>query len=143
MLEVMMTPTEEQAKECLIKNINCYYTRVARGAFWWSCAFHVCLYASIIFSAGAALILKIPTQASSPSHQNVAAILAALAALLTTISASGNFQTKWRVSRSGRSAIDCLRVDLIKFTDYDALAERIKDIMTKHAEGISGSDSHS
>jgi hypothetical protein len=81
----------------------------------WSAAYFSCLFLSAAFSALAGFVLKIKAfSTASVLKEDLAALLAMLAALLITLSTVGDFQRKWQANRIAASDTEALAYDLIK-----------------------------
>src|SRR6266550_1151410 len=63
----------------------------------WSAAYFSCVLFSAVFSAFAGFVLKVKAfSTASVAKEDLAALLATLAALLITLSTAGDFQRKWQ-----------------------------------------------
>jgi hypothetical protein len=130
-----------QERDSLINKIKPAYEKADRGSHWWSVAFHGCVFLAAGASAAAALILKLDRFKDNPSRNDIAACLAAFAALLPLISASGNFSQKWTTNRATRAALSDLMLDIDLAAENanpasNDFARRYKDIMAQHERGI-------
>jgi hypothetical protein len=131
-----MTPEE---RESLRNDVEKFYKRRDRSTKMWSALSHGSLFLSAIFSALAALVLKLKSLEGSPYQSDISAALAVAAAVLTTLTAVGSFHRKWRVNRTSRSGLEQLRVELSDpNTDGGRVRTRLKEIIQKHDEGIIG-----
>ena len=109
------------------------------GSAGWATAYHVSLFGAAILSAAAALLLKIP---ASPKA-DVAAILATIAALLTTLSSVGSFESKWHADRDAFYRLDELLLDACASDlDADKLRRRLHDILRTQRSGWIGGEVH-
>lgn len=92
---------DSQKEQSLVARIiltNYFDTRA--NAARWSGIYWGCTFLAAIFSALAALVLKIETLIKNEgAKKDLAALLAVTAALLVTISTSGDFQRKWQANR--------------------------------------------
>lgn len=135
--------TEEQRK-FLSEQIEAKYQWFNRGSRFWSAAHHWSLAVSAIFSAAAALTLKLTIlQATSfplyDNREDVGALLAAVGALIAALAAVGGFARKWQANRISRGRIERLRLDLYDAeSDYATLSNVLKDLIRQHDEGIVG-----
>jgi hypothetical protein len=95
------------------------------GAFFWSALYHVCLLGALILTAASAYLAKFDVSPVSDSASAIAtakqqtdkrrtraATFAAIAALLTAVSAAGGFNGKWKANRDARARLDTVRIDL-------------------------------
>ena len=128
--------TEELTK--LKSMIDEYYTHYNKWSKRWSVIYQSSLYISAAASAIAALILKLDFMKGIQFQTDLSAILAGFAAILTTIAVSGRFDKKWRVNRASRSALKELKIDLSNNVNSDDIRKRLKEIIRKQDEGISG-----
>ena len=123
----------------LAKQLNEKYCWYDKGSRWWSTAHHSSLYFGAAFSATAALLLKLDFMKAWPYTTDLAAAIAAVAALLGTFAASGGFDRKWRANRMSRGKIEELRIDLMDpDADLKSLRERFKAIIEAHDQAIAG-----
>lgn len=114
------------------------YTRWTR---LWSFVHHISLYGAAALSAAAAIIIKVPLPIPpwDISAQDKAAMLAATAALIGTISGIGGFHRKWKTNRRTKSSFEQLQLDfLIEEVDPKQVIEKIQLIIKTHHEGIIG-----
>lgn len=118
------------------------YREYRANAVRWSFAYFGCLFGSALASASAGVVLKLEALKSRPSLKNdSAAALAALAALLITLSTSGDFQRKWQANRTAADAMENLSYDLMKTgtaLDRDSILDRIQAINDARSEGVVG-----
>ncbi|MFC1977895.1 hypothetical protein ACFLWS_06510 [Chloroflexota bacterium] len=123
----------------LQNKIHDKYRHYNRWAILWSAVYHSSLYISAVLSAGAALILQLGVPNQLPDKTDLSAILAGFAAALAAIAAAGGFDRKWRVSRNSRNDIEQLEMDFLgSEIDTTITLEKLKEIVQKHNEGISG-----
>jgi|RhiMetdeSRZDD1v2_1073273.scaffolds.fasta_scaffold338090_2 hypothetical protein len=92
----------------LISAVDTAGRKFRRGSAGWAVAYHVSLFGAAVMSAGAALFLEVPTTPKT----GIAATLATVAALLTTLSSVGGFQAKWHADRDAFYALDELQLDI-------------------------------
>lgn len=129
-----MTPEERDRIQKLIDERTRWYHT---GSRWWSCAHHCSLFIPAIFGAAAVLFLKLDMLKSVPHATDISALLAGLAALVTTISAAGGFHAKWLTNRRSRGNLEAVK---IYFAGTNASAEetlrRLTAINEEHEAGI-------
>lgn len=131
-----MTPEE---KEALTVQVEKLYRSRDGSTKMWSALYHGSLYLSAIFSATAALILKLDSLKGSNYQSDISAILAGAAAIITTLTAAGAFNRKWRVNRTSRSGLEQLRIELSDPNmDGATIRTKLKALIQKHDEGIVG-----
>ena len=114
--------------------------RFYAGQRIWSVAHHVTVFLPIICSvlAGALLQLKLTDLRFAGLDQTgIATVLTSIAAALTSLSAAGGFDRKWRSNRLSRGRIDRLLLD----AESDApnipdLTNQLKEVIAKHDEEI-------
>jgi hypothetical protein len=121
------------------------YREYRANAVRWSFAYFGCLFGAAFASALAGVVLKLDVLKDRPSLKNdSAAALAAIAALLITLSTSGDFQRKWQANRIAADAMENLSYDLLKggkALERDSILDRIKAINEARSEGVVGKDS--
>jgi hypothetical protein len=107
----------------------------------WSFGYHGALYAAVVLSSAAALVLKIGFLGwEDPLRQDWAAILAGLSALIGLISAKGGFETKWRINRRSRGKLKRLQAELkANSADVPSIRKRFVDAVGQHEDDIAGS----
>jgi hypothetical protein len=96
------------SREMLLVQVRGARRRFRRGSAAWALAYHGSLFGAAILSAAAALLIKVPPA----PLEDLAAVSATIAALLTTLSSVGNFQTKWFGNRNAFHALDELLIDV-------------------------------
>ena len=105
--------------------------RFRDGKNRWNFWYYSSMYGAVLFAALSALILKIETSSLKGDWQtDAAALLATLAAILGTVSSTGNFEGRWRTSRKARAAMLKLQADL---KNPDA---NLEDVASKYKEAI-------
>ena len=114
------------------------------GSRFWSTVHHWSLGVSAVTSALAAIVIKLnwlkealPTVYAN--REDAVAIFAALATIITTVSAAGSFGRKWQTNRISRGRIERLQIALSDpAASASAIRDELQDIMKKHDEGIVG-----
>jgi hypothetical protein len=121
--------------------INSYHEYRA-NTVRWSAAYYGCLFGSALFSALAALFLKLEMLGERPKLRNdVAASLATLAALLVTLSSTGDFQRKWTANRVAAASMENLAYELLRPSagaNRESIVTRIQAINDARNAGIVG-----
>lgn len=118
------------------------YREYRGNSIKWSAAYFGCLFGSALLSALAGLVLKLEILDSQPKIRNdLAATMATIAALLVTLSTSGDFQRKWQANRTAAAAMENLAYELVRPTaamNLNTLLSRIQTINEKRNRGIIG-----
>lgn len=118
------------------------YREFRSNTITWSAAYFGCLIGSALLSALAALVLKLEILDSQPKIRNdLAAAMATIAALLVTLSTTGDFQRKWQANRTAAAAMENLAYELVRPTaalNLNTLLTRIQTINEKRNRGIVG-----
>jgi hypothetical protein len=122
----------------IINNYHEYRANTVR----WSAIYFGCLFGSAFFSAMAALILKLEMLGERPKLRNdVAAFLATVAALLITLSTTGDFQRKWTANRVAAASMENLAYELLRPSagaNRESIVTRIQAINDARNAGIVG-----
>ncbi len=97
------------------------YREVRGNAAMWSGVYWGFTFFATILSALAAIILKVESlfAGREPLKRDLAAVFSICAALLITISTSGEFQRKWQANRLAASELERLGYDLLQSRDAD------------------------
>lgn len=118
------------------------YREFRGNTIQWSAAYFGCLFGSAFLSAMAGLFLKLELMDSQPKIRNdLAAAMATVAALLVTLSTTGDFQHKWQANRAAAAAMENLAYELVRpsaATSLDAILSRIQTINDARNRGIIG-----
>ncbi len=129
-----MTLDERDRIQKLIDERAEWYHKGSRG---WSFAHHCSVFIPPIFGAAAVLFLKLDLLKSVQHATDISALLAGVAALVTTISAAGGFHAKWLTNRRSRGNLESVK---IYFAGTNASAEetlrRLTVINEEHEAGI-------
>jgi hypothetical protein len=134
--QTMSTKNLDPIKAILEEHERSY----ANSAWRWKAGYRVLLVFSAIFSSGSALIGQFQhfTFAAAP---DVAAILAASAAVITTLIAALDFESNWRVNRLSRHSVKGLLLESEKSTaDPDKLLSSLQDVVKQRMEDLSKHD---
>ncbi len=131
-------PETKQLGTVIIKSYREFRGNTVR----WSAAYFGCLFGSAFLSAMAALFLKLEVLVSRPKLKNdLAASLATVAALLITLSTTGDFHRKWQANRLAAAEMENLAYELVRPsapTNLDAILTRIQGINDMRNRGIIG-----
>jgi len=116
------------------------YKEYRENAKRWSFTYFTCVFGSAVASALAGVVLKLDSFRNLSVRDDVAACLAALGALLVTLSTAGDFQRKWRANRVAANAMENLAYELLKIEglDRNAVLAQIQEINKRRTEGIVG-----
>jgi hypothetical protein len=136
---VVSAPDEGEARRLLLEQVRRVGRRADRGARSWSSVHHTAVFVSIVFSAGAAFLIKNPVFGlNATDAQSLAAVLALVSALMATLDVSLGFYRKWKVNVTTRTAAGSLLTTLETdpaYTVKDA-GRRLNAINERHALGI-------
>ena len=96
----------------------------------WSFAYFGCVFGAAILSAMAGVILKLDVLTKRDAlRKDIAAISAALAALMITLSTMGRFEEKWRANRLAASAMENTAYDLAQpDADVPTIIKQMQEI---------------
>ena len=135
----------DEERVLLTQQLDTKYRWFNNGSRLWSAMHHWSLGLSGILSALAVVVLKINwlkglLPAVVDNREDVAAGLAALATLIATLAASGNFGRKWQTNRISRGHVERLKIALSDpAADPIVIRKELIDIIKKHDEAIIGS----
>lgn len=91
------------------------YEEYRKNTVRWSALYHGCLFGSALLSALAGLVIKLTLfDKREGFRKDLAAVLAAAAALLITLTTVGAFERKWRANRMAAADMENLAYDLLK-----------------------------
>jgi hypothetical protein len=109
----------------------------------WSLLHHGSLFLAAVLSAAAALVLQLNSlNWTADTKADVAAILAASAAVMGVISTAGGFGKKWRTNRLTKSKLQQLSVYLMSPScDLEKVEQELIGMVKVHHEGIVSSES--
>ena len=97
----------EQDQSLVARIIVANYHETRSNASRWSGIYWGFTFFAAIFSALAALVLKVETIIHNEgAKKDIAALLSVAAALLVTISTSGDFQRKWQANRVAAAELE-------------------------------------
>ncbi len=137
-LTKLFRPETKQLGSVIIET----YREFRGNAVRWSAAYFGCLFGSAFLSAVAALVLKLELLGDQPRLRNdLAASLATVAALLVTLSTTGDFQRKWQANRIAAAAMENLAYELARpsaASNLDAVLTRIQEINNMRNQEIVG-----
>ena len=114
------------------------------GSRNWSALHHWSLGVSAILSALSAVVLKINwLKCAYPSvyenREDIVAVLAFVATLITAVSAAGSFGRKWQTNRVSRGRVERLQIAMsYPSADAAVIRRELQDVIRSHDEGIIG-----
>ena len=120
------------------------YTEARVNASRWSGIYWGFTFIAAAFSAMAGLILKIESFLKSEAiRKDVAALLSVCAAVLISISASGDFQRKWQANRIAAAELEWIGYRFLEQNGKDSrsyLAAVGKTLRQRHFSIVGNSD---
>ncbi|HBL31087.1 MAG TPA: hypothetical protein DD490_30030 [Acidobacteria bacterium] len=126
----------------LVALITQQESRFRTGKARWNFWYYSSMYGAVLFSASSALVLKLEMEwLKGDGQTDAAALLATLAAILGTVSSTGNFERRWRSSRQARATMQKLQADLQNpDVDLAAVAKEYKRAIDAYQDGVVGND---
>lgn len=144
-LQTALQPLVEQSESGQIsvaKSLADNYKETRTSAKKWSGIYWGFTFAAALLSALAALILKVESIFSNNDglKKDLAATFSVCAALLITISTSGDFQRKWQANRIAASELERLGYELLNDRNRvsDSYFQAIGDILHRKNIAIVG-----
>ncbi len=138
LLPALYPPESKALGQVVIDNYHEYRANAAR----WSGVYFSCLFGAALLSALAGLVLKLELLQAWPRFRNdFAATAAMIAALLITLSTSGDFQRKWQANRIAAAAMENLAYELVNAkstAEREAVIAEIQAINDARNKGIVG-----
>ena len=123
------------------------YRETRTNAAKWSGIYWGFTFLAAIFSAAAGLILKLESLPIDEKRQkDISAVLAVCAALLITISTSGDFQRKWQANRIAAAELERTGYEFLEKRSSDAssiLAAVGESLHRRHMAIVGGTGSPS
>jgi hypothetical protein len=120
------------------------YDETRRNASRWSGVYWGFTFGAAALSALAALVLKLETIITSEgAKKDVAASLSVLAALLITVSSSGDFQRKWQANRIAAAELERTGYEFLEKDGADArsyLAAVGESLLRRHMAIVGSTD---
>jgi len=134
---------EETTDRAIVaKAILTNYLEVRANASKWSGVYWGCTFVAAVFSALAGLILKLESlPIEEKLRKDIAATIAVTAAILITISTSGDFQRKWQANRIAAAEIERTGYAFLEKDGTDArsfLATVGKTLLKRHMAIVGG-----
>lgn len=120
------------------------YLETRANASRWSGLYWGLTFAAAMLSALAALVLKLETFVKSEgAKKDLAALFSVAAALMITISTSGDFQRKWQANRIAAAELERTGYDFLEKNGADArsyLASVGPILLRRHLAIVGGSE---
>jgi hypothetical protein len=120
------------------------YLETRANASRWSGLYWGLSFAAAVFSALAAVVLKLETLVrSEAAKKDAAALLSVAAALLVTISTGGDFQRKWQANRIAAAELERTGYEFLERDGADArsyLAAVGQSLLRRHMAIVGGSE---
>jgi hypothetical protein len=120
------------------------YLETRANASRWSAVYWGFTFAAATLSACAGLILKFETIVKNEgAKKDVAAVFAVAAALLITISSSGDFQRKWQANRIAAAELERTGYEFLEKNGADArtyLAPVGQSLLRRHLAIVGGTE---
>jgi uncharacterized membrane protein len=120
------------------------YREARANASRWSGVYWGLTFAAAVLSALAALVLKLETFVKSEGmKKDLAALLSVAAALMITISTSGDFQRKWQANRIAAAELEWTGYEFLGKDGADArsyLATVGQSLLRRHLAIVGSSD---
>lgn len=142
-VDAIVTSVKADNLKTLGEAVRTNYSEYRDNSMRWSIIFFSCTMLSAVFSAFAGFVLKIKAFSDAQNtKEDMAALLAMLAALLITVSTAGDFQRKWTANRIAAADTEALAYDLLKDgfgnADKDNLIKKLKEIAATRNREIVG-----
>ena len=134
-------PNTDQA--LVAKAILDNYHETRSNASGWSVVYWGCIFVAAVLSALSALILKLETFQNEKMKKDFAALFSVTAALLITISTSGDFQRKWQANRIAAAELESTGYDFLEKGGANArayLASVRQILLARHMAIVGSSD---
>lgn len=120
------------------------YLETRANASRWSGLYWGLTFSAAVFSAMAAVVLKLETIIKTEgAKKDLAALLSVTAALLITISTSGDFQRKWQANRIAAAELERTGYEFLERDGADArsyLATVGQSLLRRHMAIVGGSE---
>jgi len=139
MQSVIAGPEKDQSMVARIILGNYHETR--SNAARWSGIYWGFTFFAAIFSALAALVLKVETMIrNEAAKKDIAALLSVMAALLVTVSTSGDFQRKWQANRVAAAELERAGYRFLENNGAEprAYLASVGDILLRRSLAIAG-----
>mgnify|MGYP001301446406 CR=1 FL=1 len=117
-----------------------YEGKYRRSAWRWKVGYRTLLVVSALFSTSAAVIGKLEHY-KLDSGSDLAAMLAAAAAVITTLIAALDFEVNWRINRRSRHEVDVIALESEKSTaDADKLLANLQEVVKRRNDDLNKQD---
>lgn len=122
------------------KTLSQYEQKYRWSAWVWKVGYRTLLVISSLFSTSAAVIGKLDYY-KFDGASDIAAILAATAAVITTLIAALDFEVNWRVNRKSRHDVGVIGLEAQKSTaDPDKLLAELQQVVRQRNENLNKQD---
>lgn len=131
----MTSALNKMSQEDPLRNkLQEYAIRYRKQALYWVLGYRVLLVTSALLSASAAVVVNLnflPEQGENQvSRNDIAAILAASSAVVTTLVGSLGFENNWRTNRQARDRVDQLILELEREKpNREQIIDRLQNII--------------
>ncbi len=114
--------------------------RYRNSATRWKFSYRLLLLLSALFSGSSAIVAKF-TYYKVPGPEDTASILAAAAAIITTVIAALDFESNTRVNRKSRHQVSVLLLELEKSnTSSDDVLTQLQKVIELRSEELNRAD---
>jgi hypothetical protein len=122
-LEPLLAPDAAEDQSLVARAIWENYRETRTNASRWSGVYWGFTFTAALFSALAALVLKFETfVVNEGAKKDIAALLSVAAALLITVSTSGDFQRKWQANRIAAAELERTGYEFLEHDGANARA---------------------
>ena len=126
-------------KDDVSQKIAADYREFRTAARYWSIAYNASQFGAAALSAAAALVLKLDGLGAVTTRNDWGAILAAAAAVITTVLTTGRFKDKWEANRIAAFAVRDLSYQIAKSTaNTDEILTQLQRVGLKRNDAIVG-----
>jgi hypothetical protein len=111
-----------------------------KSAWRWKVGYRALLVSSALFSTSAAIVGKLEYYGFD-GGSDIAAVLAGLAAVITTLIAALDFEVNWRINRKSRHDVVVIDLEAEKSTaDADKLLDELQKVVKQRNEDLNKQD---
>lgn len=115
-------------------------SKYRKSALKWKSGYRGLLIFSALLSTGAAVVGKLDYLTFNGAS-DVASILAALAAVTTTMIAALDFEVNWRINRRSRHDVNVIALESQKSNaDADKLLAELQQVIRRRSEDLTKAD---
>lgn len=127
-------------REQLKNEIEAAESRFSRGKDRWNLWYYIFLTLGIVLPVISALVLKSdysPDIPGAPSRNDLGALFAAMGAVATSIMAAFNMRRRWAISRTARSRLYELKIDVLSpDADLGDISSRLKMAIEEYSQAV-------